>query len=66
MPTGQPTTVVITFSGTGSPQTVNIPAGIDFRQTLKNIFLAGGFWFLSSTGVETFCPASQITSAIAQ
>ncbi len=62
-----PTTLTITFSGgTGSPITYTIPAGIDFRQALKNIYLAGGLWFVNSAGVEQYIPASEISTATAQ
>jgi hypothetical protein len=59
------TTITVTFTG-GGPVTLPINPLIDYRQTLKNIFLAGGFWYATSTGLETFVPSSQITSATAQ
>jgi len=62
-----PTNLVITFTNpTGSPQTVQIRAGTDFYSAVHNVFLNGGFWFLSSTGVQTFCPWGQITGITAQ
>lgn len=61
-----PTTLIISFSGTGSPQTLQIRAGTDYNNAVHNIFLYGGFWFTSSSGVLTFVLWSQITSITAQ
>jgi hypothetical protein len=76
-----PSTLTVTFTGgASSPQTIPIPtqsagsvAGVanpvtpmDFTLAVKNIFLNGGFWYVSATGVNTFVPASQITSVSAQ
>jgi hypothetical protein len=65
MPAPTPTTITITGTFSGSPQTLQLPAGIDFRQMMKNINLADGFWF-QNAGVWTFAPASTITGATAQ
>jgi hypothetical protein len=66
-----PTTLTITYTGgSGSPQTYSIPkvsgVAIDFTQAVKNLLIAGGFWFVSATGVNTFVPYAQITSITAQ
>ena len=52
-----PSTLTITYSG-GSP--------IDFTLAVRNIFLNGGFWYVSATGVQNFVPWNQITSVTAQ
>jgi hypothetical protein len=67
-----PTSLTITYSGgSGSPQSVTLakPDGttpMDFTLATRNIFLAGGFWYASATGVNTFVPWGQITSITAQ
>jgi len=33
---------------------------------MKQIYIAGGFWFTNSSGVEQFCPWGQIVGATAQ
>jgi hypothetical protein len=60
-----PTTLSITW-GTGPTTTsVPIPAGIDYSQATRNIFLGGGFW-TTIAGVLTFIPASEISEITAQ
>jgi hypothetical protein len=49
-----------------STATLPIPSGIDYSQAVKNIFLAGGFWYTSQDPAMTFVPWSQITSISAQ
>jgi hypothetical protein len=62
-----PSTLIIVFTGgSGSPQTLQIRAGEDFNNAVHNIFLEGGFWFVSSTGIETFVPWNAITGITAQ
>ena len=67
-----PSTLTVTFTGgSGSPQTVQIPKPDgtnpqDFTLATRNIFLNGGFWFVSSTGVQSFVPWNQITLVTAQ
>jgi hypothetical protein len=66
-----PTTLTITFTGgSGSPQTYVVPkpngTPLDFTQATRNLQIAGGFWFVSSSGVNTFVPWSQIASITAQ
>jgi hypothetical protein len=62
-----PSTLTVVFTGgSGSPQTLPIRVGEDFNNAVRNIFLYGGFWFVSTAGVETFVPATQITSITAQ
>jgi hypothetical protein len=61
-----PTTLTITFiGGSGSPATYAIPkvsgTPIDFTQAVRNLLIAGGFWFVSATGVSSFVPFGQIT-----
>jgi hypothetical protein len=60
-------TVTIIFvsalPSTTSQVTVNVPAGIDWTQHIRNIFHAGGFNFVSATGVNTFIPSTQILNA---
>jgi hypothetical protein len=60
-----PTQLTISY-GTSSQQTLPIRAGEDFNNAVRNIFLYGGFWFVSSTGIETFVPRNAITGITAQ
>jgi len=66
-----PSTLTITFTGgSGSPQTIPIakPDGVtpmDFTLAVRNLYSSNGFWF-SNAGVQTFVPASSITSITAQ
>lgn len=66
-----PTTLTITYTGgSGSPQTVAIPKPDgtnpqEFTQAVRNIYLNNGFWVVLA-GVNTFIPASAITSITAQ
>ena len=59
-----PTTV--TYSFAGGPVTLAIPAGIDYTQFVLNMVRAGGFWYTSAAGVQTWVPLSAITGATAQ
>ena len=67
-----PSTLTITYTGgSGSPQTVTIPKpdGTNPQEptlAVRNIFLNGGFWFVSATGVQSFVPWSQISSITTQ
>jgi len=67
-----PSTLTITYSGgSGSPQTVTLPKPDntnpqDYTLAVRNIFLNGGFWYTSSTGVANFVPWGEITSITAQ
>ena len=62
-----PTTVTITYTGSAnSPQTLQIRPGTDYNNTIHNIYLSGGFWYTSPTGVLSFVPWGQITSITAQ
>jgi len=69
-----PTTITITYvsaftNGVGSAQstaTLPIRAGTDYNNTVRNIFLSGGFWFTSASGVPTFVPWGQVISITAQ
>lgn len=62
-----PTTLTVTFTGgSGSPATLTIRAGEDQYASVRNIFLAGGFWTVLSTGVNQFVPWGLITSITAQ
>jgi hypothetical protein len=51
--------------GSSSTQNVPIPAGIDWTQAARNIFLGGGFSFTDASGTPTFIPASAITKITA-
>jgi hypothetical protein len=66
VPNPAPTTLIVTFSATGSPQTLQIRPGTDYNNAVHNMFLYGGFWFVSSTGVQTFVPWNAISSITAQ
>jgi hypothetical protein len=59
-----PTTLTISY-GASSTQALAIPTGITYDQAVKNIYLAGGFWFTSTAGVLTFVPWGEITSITA-
>jgi hypothetical protein len=70
-----PTTLVVTYistlPSTTSQVTVTIPKPDgtnpqDFTQNVRNIFLNGGFWFVSAAGVQTFVPWSMISLITAQ
>jgi hypothetical protein len=63
-----PTTLTISY-GSSKTATVPIPttganAPVDYTLAVRNIFLAGGFWFFDgtqSTPVETFVPWDEIS-----
>jgi hypothetical protein len=69
MSAASPKNLTITFTGTGSPQTVALPKPdgvnpVDYTMQVRSMYLNGGFWFLVA-GVNTFCPYSQILSIVA-
>jgi hypothetical protein len=54
-----------TYSSGGVPTAnttavVNVPAGIDPTQHVRNGYLSGGFWITTAAGVQTFIPKNQI------
>jgi hypothetical protein len=69
-----PTTLTVSYvsaytNGVGSANTtvtLTIRAGEDYSASIHNIFLEGGFFLTSATGVLTFIPWNQITSITAQ
>jgi secreted protein with Ig-like and vWFA domain len=67
-----PTTLTITFAGgSGSPQTITLPkpstgVPMDYTLFVRNAFLSGGFWYVSSGGANTFVPWGQVTAITAQ
>jgi secreted protein with Ig-like and vWFA domain len=67
-----PTQIVITYTGgSGSPQTITLPkpstgVPMDYTLFVRNAFSAGGFWYVSSGGVNTFVPWNQVTAITAQ
>jgi len=79
-PTTLTITYISTLPSTTSTVTIPIPvptagsvAGVsqtavpqDFTIAVRNIFLNGGFWFVSATGVNTFVAWGQITLITAQ
>jgi hypothetical protein len=70
-----PTTLIVSYisayaSGLATANTtvtLTIRTAEDYNASVRNIFLAGGFWFTpTSTGVLTFIPWGEITSITAQ
>jgi hypothetical protein len=64
-----PTQVVISY-GASSSATLNIPAGVSYSDFVQAIMLRG-FWFpqpkdAPASQTQTFTPASEITSIVAQ